>query len=181
MVKPVPRLMTMEEYLETEIAREVRHEFVHGQIYAMAGSSVRHNQICFNLVMHLGSRKPEGCRVYQTNMKLRVRDEKVYYPDIMVVCTPTPANNYYETEPCLLIEVLSPSTKDIDQREKADVYRSIPSLQTYLIVDTESKTVRRYWLEGQEWQVQDYVGDGEIPLPCLEAAIGLEQIYRGIL
>ncbi len=178
MVKPVTRLMTIDEYLETELAREVRHEFVHGQIYAMAGASLKHNRICLNISGVFNGLNQKGCRVYQETAKLRVSNQRIYYPDIMVVCKGEPPNEYYETEPCVLVEVLSPTTKDTDQREKADVYRSIPSLQAYLIVDTESRTVRRYWLEGQDWQVQDYV-DGEIPLPCLEGTIGLEQIYRG--
>ncbi|MBF6593700.1 MAG: Uma2 family endonuclease [Thermaceae bacterium] len=180
MVKPVTRLMTIDEYLETELAREVRHEFVHGQIYAMAGVTGKHNRICINITSHFMNLSKDRCHVYQTDVKLRIRREKVYYPDVMGVCQGEPPDEYYETDPCILVEVLSPSTKDIDQREKADAYRSIPSLQTYLIVDTESRTVRCYWLEGQDWQVQDYV-DGEIPLPCLEGTIGLEQIYRGVL
>lgn len=114
-------------------------------------------------------------------MKLRIRDEKVYYSDAMVVCQGQLPNEFYETEPCLLVQVLSSSTKEIDQREKADVYRSLPSLQTYLIVDSESRSVRRYWREGEEWRVMDYVQDGVIPLPCLQGEVSLEQIYRGIL
>lgn len=179
MVKPVPKLMAIEQYLETEKAREQRHEFIHGQIYAMAGVSAKHNLICINITRRFFDLSHDRCRIYQTDVKLRIRREKVYYPDVMVVCEGEPPNEYYETNPCILVEVLSPSTKDIDQREKADAYRSIPSLQAYLIVDTESRTVRRYWLEGQEWQVQDHT-EGEIPLPCLGETIGLEQIYQGV-
>ncbi|WP_337868251.1 Uma2 family endonuclease [Meiothermus sp.] len=183
MIKPGAQLMSIEEYFRTEPGREVRHEYVHGHIYAMAGGSSTHNRICANVVhllvgLNLAHNK---CRVYPSDMKLRIRDEKVYYPDAMVVCQGQLPNEFYETEPCLLVEVLSPSTKDIDQREKADVYRSLPSLQTYLIVDSVSRSVRRYWREGEEWRVMDYVQDGVIPLPCLQGEVSLEQIYRGIL
>ncbi len=99
----------------------------------------------------------------------------------MAVCQGQLPNEFYETEPCLLVEVLSSSTKDIDLREKADVYQSLSSLQTYLIVDSETRSVRRYWREGREWKVLDYIDDGEIPLPCLEGSVSLEQIYRGLL
>lgn len=183
MVKPISKLLTIDEYLATEPAREVRHEFVGGQIYAMAGGSVTHNRICANLIYLLvGLNERSGrCRVYTSDMKLRIGDDKVYYPDAMVVCQGEPPDPYYETAPCILVEVLSPNTKDIDQREKAEAYRGIASLQTYLIVDTEARTVRRYWREGTSWQVQDYLEQGEIPLPCLEGSVSLEQIYRGVL
>lgn len=183
MIKPSAQLMTIEEYLRTEPEREVRHEYVHGHIYAMAGGSSIHNRICANIVhLLVGLNLAHGkCRVYPSDMKLRVGDEKVYYPDAMVVCQGELPNEFYETEPCLLVEVLSPSTKDIDRREKADVYRSLHSLQTYLIVDSESRTVRHYWREAGEWRVMDYVQQGDILLPCLEGSVSLEQIYRGVL
>jgi Uma2 family endonuclease len=110
-----------------------------------------------------------------------MRDEKVYYPDAMVVCQGQLPNGFYETEPCLLIEVPSSSTKETDLREKADVYPSLSSPQTYLIVDSETRSVRCYWPEDGEWRVLDYIQDGEIQRPCLEGSVSLEQIYRGLL
>jgi len=113
-------------------------------------------------------------------MKLNINDD-FYYPDVMVVCVPEPDNKYYETDPCILVEVPSESTKNTDLREKAIVYRQLKSLQTHLIVDPSSKTIRHYFQDQSgNWQHQDVV-EGAIRLPCLEGAIELDEVYRGVL
>ncbi len=111
-------------------------------------------------------------------MKLRTEDN-FYYPDVMVVCDkPDP---FFEAEPCVLVEVLSPSTKSTELREKLTAYKSLPSVQTYLIVEAERLVVRRFWVdEARRWRQEDLTGDGDIPLPCLGGVLSLPQIYRGV-
>ena len=116
--------MAVTEYLESEIGSAVRREYVGGQVYAMAGSSPRYSRIAGNIHAHfwqLAQNRP--CRVRQEAVKLRIgtdEDPEVafYYPDVMVVCDKTPPHEYCETEPCILVEVLSPSTVNTDLREK---------------------------------------------------------------
>jgi Uma2 family endonuclease len=111
-------------------------------------------------------------------MKLRI-GEVFYYPEAMVVCAPEPEDEYYELEPCILVEVVSPNTKDTDLREKLLAYRGIPGLQTYLVVDT-AMTIRHFYRdEARRWQQENVVGSGEIPLPCLGAGLNLLEVYRG--
>ncbi len=99
----------------------------------------------------------------------------------MVVYDKPEPDPFYETEPCVLVEVLSPSTKNTDLREKLMAYKSLPSVQTYLIVDAERLAVRRFWAEPDgRWHQEDLTGDGDIPLPCLDGVLSLPQIYRGI-
>jgi Uma2 family endonuclease len=189
MIKPVLKPMSVAEYLSSELSSPVRREYVGGQVYAMAGGSSRHNRIAGNihaLCWQMAQDRP--CRVYLEGMKLRVgkeggydSEQAFYYPDVMVVCDKPLPNEYYETEPCILVEVLSPSTLSIDLREKRLEYTRIPSLRTYLMVDQDSLFVRHCWRDSEgRWQERDLTGDGEIPLPCLGGSLTLPQIYRGV-
>ncbi|WP_018467917.1 Uma2 family endonuclease [Calidithermus timidus] len=188
MVRPVLKPLSVEEYLETEAQSPFKREYVGGQVYATAGASQQHSLISLNIAVAL-RRMAEGrpCRVHMAEMKLLIGSPKTsdfekafYYPDVMAVCGKPAPHDYYETEPCILVEVLSPSTRGVDLREKVLAYQSIPSLQTYLIVDSETMTVRHFWRDTEgRWQQQDLTGSAEVPLPCLEGTLGFTDIYRG--
>ena len=176
------RTMSVEEYLAYEQKGEIRHEYVNGYVYALAEGSSRHNRISLTIASHfleLVQGKP--CRVYQEGMKLRTFEGVFYYPDVMVVCDKPEPDPFYETESCVLVEVLSPSTKNTDLREELTVYKSLPSMQTYLIVDAERLAVRHISKGGSgRWQQEDLTGAGDIPLPCPGGVLSLPQIYRGV-
>ncbi len=114
-------------------------------------------------------------------MKLRTSEGLFYYPDVMAVCDKPEPDPFYETEPCVLVEVLSPSTKSTDLREKLTAYKSLPSVQTYLIVEAERLAVRHI-SKGDDghWRQEDLTGDGDIPLHCLGGVLSLPQIYRDV-
>ena len=188
MVRPVLKPLSVEEYLESEGRSPVKREYVGGQVYATAGASQRHSLIALNIAVAL-RRMAESrpCRVHMAEMKLLIGGPKTsdfekafYYPDAMAVCGGPVPHDCYETEPCVLVEVLSPSTCSVDLREKMLAYQSISSLQTYLIVDTETMTVRHFWRDAQgRWQQQDLTGSGDIALPCLEGTLTFADLYRG--
>lgn len=189
MVKPIAKLMSVSEYLESEQKSAVRREYVGGQVYAMAGASQRHSRIGGNIFGHfLQLARDKNCRVHHESMKFYVDDpgkddfgQAFYYPDVMVVCEKAMADDYYETEPCILVEVLSLSTASVDLREKYLEYTRVPSLRAYLIVDQNTLFVRHWWRDDEgRWQQQDLTGDGNISLPCLNGEISLPQIYRGV-
>lgn len=167
---------------------EVRREYVGGQVYAMAGGSSRHNRIALGIAAYFLGLGRRNCRIYQEGMKLHIgqdaqndTEQLYYYPDVMVVCNKPEPDPYFETEPCILVEVLSPNAAVVDLREKLLQYSRLPSLQTYLIVDADTLFVRHFWRDAQgHWQQKDLTGDGEIALPCLGASIDLPQIYRGV-
>ena len=176
--------LSVEDYLTYEQEGDVRHEYVNGYLYSFAGASGRHNRIAGNIYVHLwGLAQERPCRVYQEGMKLRIQTEGTvfYYPDVMVVCGRDEPDPYFETEPCVLVEVLSPGTKHTDLREKLTAYKSLPSVQTYLIVEAERLAVRHIAkrVDGT-WLQEDLTGDGDIPLPCLNGALSLPQIYRNV-
>lgn len=177
-------VLSAEDYLIHEQAGDVRHEYVNGYVYALAGASSRHNRIAGNIDVHLwGLAQERPCRVYQEGMKLRIQTEGTvfYYPDVMAVCDKPEPDPYFETEPCVLVEVLSPGTRTTDLREKLTAYKSLPSVQTYLIVEAERLAVRYIAKRADgSWLQEDMTGDGDIPLPCLGGVLSLPQIYRGI-
>lgn len=176
------RIMSIEEYLVLERDVPVRHEYVDGWLYAMTGSSRRHNLIAGRIFRKLAEAADgTSCRVYVNDMKVRTPNDRVYYPDIMVVCEPEPEDPYLELEPCLIVEVASPSTANKDRREKLVDYRAIPRLHAYLRVDQDSRHVERYYRgENGEWLHATLIGSNTVPLPCPETELALANIYEGL-
>lgn len=176
--------LSVEDYLACEQGGDIRHEYVNGYIYALAGASSRHNRIAGNIYVHLWNlSQGAACRSYMSDMKLRIQNEGTvfYYPDVMVVCGRNEPDPYFELEPCILVEVLSPGTKYTDLREKLTAYKSLPSVQTYLIVEAERLAVRHIAKRADgTWLQEDLTGDGDIPLPCLGGVLSLPQIYRNV-
>jgi len=175
------RLLSIEDYLAFEDTSPIRHEYVAGEIHAMTGATRRHSRITGNVFGRVWSAARGGpCRVHQVDVKLRV-GEVVYYPDVMVACGPEPSDPRIEEAPCLVVEVLSPSTEAIDRREKAMVYKGIASLASYLLVDQERRLVERYWRDVDGgWRHTTLVEQGEVPLPCPELVLTLDEIYEGV-
>lgn len=176
------RHLTIDEYLAFEETSPVRHEYVGGTLYALAGGSDRHNRIALTIASTLLAESRTGpCRVYMTDMKLQV-DRVFCYPDVMVCCEPPKQENpVFRTDPCLLIEVLSPGTAAKDRREKLIVYSGMPSLRAYLLVDQDVQHVERRFRDADGvWQRADHFSGGSVPLPCPETRLALDDIYRGL-
>ena len=177
--------LSVEEYLELERTGEMRHEYVAGEIHAHAGGTRRHDVISGNIFALLWNAARNGqCRVHSSDRLLKAAEDVFYYPDVTVVCPPedeTGADEaLFEEAPCLVVEVTSPSTKDIDRREKMLAYRQIPSLKAYLVVDQEMMRVERYWRDesGRWWRAEAVGEEGIVPLPCPETELTLPQIYE---
>ena len=176
-------LLTVEEYLKLEESATVRHEYVDGMIHAMVGATRRHNQIAINIVARLWNAARGGdCRVYASDVKVQAADDAIYYyPDVMVACGPEDDDPLVEHEPCLIVEVTSPSTETTDRREKAFTYRRIPSLKAYLIVDQNRRWVERHFRDANgEWHQGGLSDEGELPIPCPEMKLSFDDIYEGL-
>lgn len=177
-----PPLLSIDEYLELEEGSTIKHEYVEGMVYALAGSSDRHNRIAGNIYRRLAD-AADGtpCRVYMSDMRCQI-GKVFYYPDVMVACgQPDTDDPIYRRDPCLLVEVISPSTASNDRREKLLVYRQIPSLLAYLIVDKDTRRVERHYRDADGvWQRADHLNDGVVPVPCPETELTLDGIYRDI-
>jgi Uma2 family endonuclease len=178
------RKMTFEEYLEFEKRADTRHEFVDGFTFAMAGANNVHNVISGNVfvVVKLAARTAQ-CRAYMNDMKLRTPEPEGhgYYPDVFVTFTPDDFNTNVKTTACLIVEVLSKSTEDIDRGEKWQNYRKLSSLQAYVLVSQKQKYVEVYQLLGDgSWRYEALENEGILNLPCINASINLDEIYEDI-
>lgn len=172
------------DYLEGEKQSEVRHEYVDGQVYAMAGATKRHNEIAVNIstALRVASRG-SLCKVYSSDVKVRAIRRKIFYcPDVLVSCEPDEADDYYLENPCLIVEVLSDSTEKRDRSEKLLVYMNIPTLRTYLLVSQGKPEVEMFYREPDgRWWVQTFSGlEASMTLLCPETTLTLAEVYEGI-
>ena len=176
----IAKRMTVEEYLEFERHSETRHEYADGILRAMAGETQEHEDIVLNIAETLRPiARARGCRLYTTNIKVRVGANKYRYPDVMVVCV-SKTESRIETEPCLLVEVLSDSTESVNMNEKLAEYTRLPSLQRYVIVSQNRRLVTLYRRVQDRWEVQ-VLEEGQIDVPCFEATLTLEQVYANVV
>lgn len=138
-------LISVEDYLDGELNSPVKHEYMGGDVYAMAGASNSHNLIATNTLGTLFLRlRGQRCRPYNSDTKIRIRlptQIRFYYPDTSVICRPNPPEDSFQDEPVALAEVLSQGTRRIDEGEKKDAYLTIPSLAVYLLIEQETPAV----------------------------------------
>jgi Uma2 family endonuclease len=173
---------TPEQYLEDELERTYRCEYVDGQIFAMAGASRAHNAITLNIGGFLNSHLAKSpCQAFVNDMKVHIKHKKgeyFYYPDIMVGCEPKDDHKYYLEQPLLIIEVLSDSTKNIDRREKLLAYQTISSLKEYVIISQTEPLVEIYRRdENNQWWKTDFSGEEIVELKSVELSLQMSQIY----
>jgi Uma2 family endonuclease len=175
--------LSVEEYLESEMRAPVKREYVAGQVFAMVGVSIRHNLITANLARLLGNHLEGGpCRVLFVDVKVRVEAaDAFYYPDVMVTCVPENPESYYLTRPCLIAEVLSPSTEGIDRREKLIAYQSLPDLVEYVLIAQERPWVEVYRRESEsEWWHEVHEAGGRFTLKSAACTLEVNALYRGV-
>jgi Uma2 family endonuclease len=177
--------MTATEYLEWEATQEIRHEYIDGEILAMTGGTLPHNDIALNfyrsLYPHLRQR---GCRVNVSDAKVQAsKNSRYFYPDLVVTCHPDDlkARDFIQ-HPKVMIEVLSPSTANYDHTKKLKYYRQIPSLQEYVLVDSEAMAVEVYQRgQGKMWIYSEYEAGEAIALESIEFECAIELLYEGII
>ena len=182
-LKRTDYLITPEEYLEGEKLSEVRHEYLGGLVYAMAGASIVHNDLSQNISGWLrAALRGKPCRPYIHDVKVRIHragDTSFYYPDVFVACDPRDTDEYYRDYPSVVFEVLSPDTTRFDWREKRWTYQTIETLQTYVLVD-QFKPEVTVWQRGETAPTVYTKQDDLVPLPGLELNLPLAEIYAGV-
>lgn len=172
------------DYLATEQHSEERHEYVDGQVYAMAGTLLRHNDIALNIAFALRTAaRGTPCKINMSAVKVRVQRSKAYYyPDVILSCQRDAADEYYLEHPCLIVEISSPSTEWKDFTEKLIAYQKLETLQVYLIVAQDQPQVTMFYRDPEgAWEVTR-LDDLEpvLPLTCIEASLTLATIYEGV-
>jgi len=181
LVKKGENKVTEEEYLEGERISEIRHEYIDGSIYAMAGASTKHNTICVNTSNGLfNSLKSthSPCRVFSSDMKVKISDliKSFFYPDVMVVCDINDEDGYYQNSPVIIVEVLSESTRRNDLTSKKLTYFNIPTLQEYVVIEQDICQVEVF-RKNDDWRPSVYFLGDEINFESINTIISVEDIY----
>jgi Uma2 family endonuclease len=178
--------LSLDAYFAITARAADRYEYVDGRAYAMGGGSRRHHDVSFNVASALRGRcAGTPCRTYTQVFRVRTPRNDVYVPDVMVSCGPPPGEDaLHLDDPCLLVEVVSPSTARSDAMEKRVAYQEIPAARAYLIAETAWRAVHRHWRDDAgEWRRETIAGpDGIVPLPCPtpDALLTLAEIYAGL-
>ena len=178
-------LLSEAEYLALEEQSRVRHEYVDGLMFAMAGGTQRHNRIALNVASGLLSAlRGKPCQVFMSDVKLKVaRDNAYYYPDVMVACGAVERIAGDENsldDPILVVEVLSPSTETTDRREKLAAYRRLPTLREYVLVNQDSQQVEIYRRQGDiGWLYLSYEAGETVELASVALDVPIAEWYTG--
>ncbi|MHB1353191.1 MAG: Uma2 family endonuclease [Thiobacillus sp.] len=173
------------DYLEGERTSQVRHEYVSGEVFAMAGGSKAHNIISLNVAMLLrNALRGSGCQTFIADMRVHVAAQSgYYYPDVVVTCAPgdlaSDAPKDHLDSPVLIVEVLSPTTEAIDRREKMLAYRHIENLREYVLVDQERRWVEVYRRIESGWVADLYSPEDVITLDTAKLNFGMGDVYDG--
>jgi Uma2 family endonuclease len=188
LIHSAPRL-SEEEYLRLEEAAKARHEFRDGQVVDMAGGTIAHIEIGSNLIRELGVRlKGRPCKTLGSDLKVRIgRSGNYFYPDVTVVCGAVeffpPDRKTAITNPRLIVEVTSPSTEADDRGKTFTDYRSLDSLQEYLLVSQERMEVETFYRQQDGiWAIGPRFTGAEqsVRLSCLQIEIPITEIYAGV-
>jgi len=180
-----PQTMTLEEYFELEERSEILHEFFNGSVHAMSGPSVAHERVRHRLDMAFSNHlKGRPCEVFASKARLLIQVDWrniSYHPDIMIDCQPESWNGPGLRNPTLVVEVLSPSTENIDKREKAEIYRLVDSIEEYVLVaqDKYELTIHR---RTDGWWPQVYRGpDPTVEFRSIALTLPMRSIYDDVL
>ena len=177
--------MTEEEYLALEAQSEVKHEYYRGEMFAMSGVKIEHTRIAMNLSRDLGNHlRRKSCKPFNSDQRVYIEKNSLFtYPDLFVVYGKTETlnnDNFNVLNPSIIIEILSPSTKSYDRGDKFKLYRDLPSLKEYILVDSEAISIEVFFINEQGfWQLREYDDSkSSLLIKTIELAIPLQDIYE---
>lgn len=181
-IAPRP-VVSVADYLAGEEKAECRREYLAGEVYAMSGASARHNLICGNLFAALHRHLAGGpCRVFMSDLKVHLRtagEEYFYYPDLMVACRPDDAASHSREHPCVLVEVMSPTTERTDRREKLFAYQQIAALEEYVLIAQDGIEVAVH-RRANGWAASRPTAGGVLELKSVAFELPVVSLYAGV-
>ena len=176
--------LTADDYLAGEALSPIRHEYVAGEVFAMAGATEEHATIAGNLFALLRTQVRGGpCRVYIADMKLRVdAADAFYYPDVFVTCDPRDVGeSLAKRHPSLICEVLSESTEAYDRGGKFAAYRTLDCLNEYLLIDSRRRSVEVFRRQPDGWLLAPVAPDGQLELMSLGFRCAVDALYEDVV
>lgn len=178
--------ISRDEYLKSELASEIRHEYIGGQVYAMSGGTLNHQRVAGNFLRIAGNHllgKP--CFPTGSDFKLRVPlpggDEAFYCPDGMIICVPVPGDALFTDSPGVILEVLSPTTRRNDEVQKFRDYITIPSLRTYILAEPDAPHLTLHRRDATGFRRETLQGpDATLDLPEVGLSFPLADLYQDV-
>lgn len=186
MALPRNRSWSPDEYLTFDRESEFRHELIDGEIYAMTGASREHNLINTNFSRLLGNQlMNESCEIYASNMRVKTHATNYSYPDIVIVCGKAEfEDNQTDTllNPVIVFEILSPSTERYDRGAKFQRYRTLTSLQSYILISQDAPCFEIYTRQGEVWVLSEAVEVTDtVTLAPINCTLTLADVYWRVL
>jgi Uma2 family endonuclease len=182
-----PIRMSESDYLEFERQSEFKHEYINGEVFAMAGASDEHNLIVASLIRHIGNLVfGTNCKYYPSDTRVKVEATTSYhYPDVLVLCGEKKfAAGTFDTlvNPTVIFEVLSPSTEAYDRGKKFADYRKIASLQDYVLISQDEASIESYTREKSgKWTLTEYKGlEAKLELSSIGVTLALADVYEQV-
>lgn len=187
--QPVSDYYTYDQYLEiNDAAKNVKYEYYHGEIFAMAGGRFRHNMIKDNINEHIRPRLRGKCYSMTSDMQLRVSEHAAFYPDVIVICGKP---QFYQhlgkprddivSNATIIFEVLSESTRNYDKGDKADAYRSMPDLKEHFLIDQDKPHVIHYYRKDKVWNYEEYDSlEKGIHFKSADCDLRMQEIYLDV-
>lgn len=176
---------TVEEYLEMENASDEKHEYYQGEIFAMSGTKQEHDIVTMNLYRDLGNKlRGKPCRPRSSEARVHIKNNGLFtYPDVSIVCGEPEYLNDDEfnlLNPSVIFEVLSPSTKSYDRGDKFKLYRAIPTLREYILIDPDKINVEAYYINGDnEWALRELNEiSASLTIKTADITLPLAEIYE---
>lgn len=177
---------TIEEYLQMEETSEEKHEYYKGEIFAMSGPKVPHNIIAVNIVALLKQKlKGKQCKPFNSDQRVYIPQNSLFtYPDISIICGEIITLNNDEwniLNPAVIIEILSPGTKDYERGGKFKLYRDIVTLKEYILVDSETVSIEVFRInDSGHWELEEYKKmEGSLLVKTVDVSIPVIEIYEG--
>lgn len=179
-----PPFLTPADYLAWEDAQTERHEYIHGEVFAMAGAEDRHATVALNAAVALRQHlRGSPCKVYMSDVRLHVAAANAYfYPDLMVTCHPADhASRLSKSEPTLIVEVLSPSTGSYDRGDKFAHYRRLASLKEYVLIDIDRRAtdVYRKGTDGL-WVLHPFSGEETVEFASAGLHLAANELFADL-
>lgn len=180
------RKYSIDEYLELENASAEKSEYYKGEIFAMAGAGGQHNIITSNLLTNLGYKlKGKSCKPFGSDLRIHIEKNTLFtYPDISIICGEMKSLNNDDLNflnPSIVLDVLSSSTKTYDGGSKFKLFRDIPTLKEYILVDSEAIGIEAFHINGHNlWELHEFNNiDETLYLPTIQVSLPLREIYEG--
>lgn len=178
-LKPAHTHISETEYLEGEMISDIKHEYIAGEVYAMAGASRNHQRISGNVFTALREHlRNMPCEPFAADMKVKV-ENCFFYPDVLVVCNDEQGDDYYTDKPTLIVEVLSKATRRMDKSIKLTAYKALPSLMEYVLIEQDCVDIEVF-RRSTNWHSEHYFLGDDVALESIGLTVPVSDIYQRV-